>query len=227
MGIIIAIDGPAGSGKSTTAKEVAKRLGFLYVDTGSMYRAVTLAAIRNKVTPSNEKEVVNIAKQSVIDFKLNAGEVSTFLNGEDVSEEIRSSKVSKFVSPISAIPGVREVLVEQQRKIGSKNDVVMEGRDIGTFVFPDADFKFYLDADIKERTKRRSKDYRRVGQSLELSEIERELRERDRIDSSRAYSPLKKANDAIVIDTTNLRFEDQVEKIIVYIKNENNIVNVK
>jgi cytidylate kinase len=204
MGIIIAIDGPAGSGKSTTAKEVAKRLGFLYVDTGSMYRAVTLAAIRNKVTPSNEKEVVNIAKQSVIDFKLNAGEVSTFLNGEDVSEEIRSSKVSKFVSPISAIPGVREVLVEQQRKIGSKNDVV-----------------------IKERTKRRSKDYRRVGQSLELSEIERELRERDRIDSSRAYSPLKKANDAIVIDTTNLRFEDQVEKIIVYIKNENNIVNVK
>lgn len=222
MGIIIAIDGPAGSGKSTTAKEVAKRLGFLYIDTGSMYRAVTLAVIRNNVAPSNEKEVVNIAKQTVIDFQIKDGEVRTFLNSEDVSEEIRSSDVNKFVSPISAIPDVRKILVEQQRKIGSNNNVVMEGRDIGTFVFPNADFKFYLDADIKERARRRSKDYQKIGQDLELFKIERELKERDRIDSSRSYSPLKKADDAIVIDTTNLKFKEQVEKIIGYVKNENN-----
>jgi cytidylate kinase len=214
MGIIVAIDGPAGSGKSSTAREVARRLGFTYIDTGAMYRSVTLAAIRQNINIQDEAKVTRIAEQSRIRFKWINGRYCTFLNDEDVSEAIRWSEVAKLVSPVSAIPGVRRVMAERQRQLAQKDNIVMEGRDIGTNVFPNANFKFYLDADIRVRAQRREKDYREIGQDLTLDQIVSELEKRDRIDSSRQHSPLKKAEDAITIDTTHLTFEEQVTKIV-------------
>ncbi len=214
MGIIVAIDGPAGSGKSSTAREVARCLGFTYIDTGAMYRSVTLAAIRQNIDIQDEAKVTRIAEQSRIQFKWINGRYCTFLNDEDVSDTIRSSDVAKQVSPISAIPGVRQVMAERQRQMAQNDNVVMEGRDIGTNVFPNANFKFYLDADIRVRAQRREKDYHEIGQDLILDQIVSELEKRDRIDSSRQHSPLKKAEDAITIDTTHLTFEEQVTKIV-------------
>jgi len=214
MGIIVAIDGPAGSGKSTTAREVARRLGFTYIDTGAMYRSVTLAAIRQKIDVRDESKVTQIAEQSRIWFKWINGRYCTFLNGEDVSEAIRSSAVAKLVSPVSTIPGVRQIMANRQRQLAQDDNIVMEGRDIGTNVFPNANYKFYLDADIRVRAKRREKDYRGLGQHLTLEQIVGELAKRDQIDSSRQHSPLKKAEDAITIDTTHLTFEEQVTKIV-------------
>lgn len=214
MGIIVAIDGPAGSGKSSTAREVARCLGFTYIDTGAMYRSVTLAAIRQNIDIQDEAKVTRIAEQSRIQFKWINGRYCTFLNDKDVSDTIRSSDVAKQVSPISAIPGVRQVMAERQRQMAQNDNVVMEGRDIGTNVFPNANFKFYLDADIRVRAQRREKDYHEIGQDLILDQIVSELEKRDRIDSSRQHSPLKKAEDAITIDTTHLTFEEQVTKIV-------------
>ena len=214
MGIIVAIDGPAGSGKSSTAREVARRLGFTYIDTGAMYRSVTLAAIRQKIDVRDESKVTQIAEQSRIWFKWINGRYCTFLNGEDVSEAIRSSAVAKLVSPVSTIPGVRQIMANRQRQLAQDDNIVMEGRDIGTNVFPNANYKFYLDADIQVRAKRREKDYRGLGQHLTLEQIVGELAKRDQIDSSRQHSPLKKAEDAITIDTTHLTFEEQVTKIV-------------
>jgi len=218
MGIIIAIDGPAGSGKSSTAKEVARRLGFTYVDTGAMYRTVTLETLRRKVDVKNEDQVAQIAKEITISFKWIEDVHHTFLNDEDVSDGIRSSMAADMVSPVSAIPGVREVLAERQRQMAMIDNIVMEGRDIGTNVFPDADYKFYMDADIRVRASRRIKDYQNIGQDLSIDEIVLELQKRDKIDSSRSHSPLKKAKDAIIIDTTDLTFEEQVNKIVTIIQ---------
>lgn len=218
MGIIVAIDGPAGAGKSSTAKEVAFQLGFVYIDTGAMYRAVTLEVIRSNVDVSNENQVTLIAKKSNIQFRWINKYLHTFLNSEDVSDEIRSSEVADLVSPVSAIPGVRDVMVKCQREMAKRDNIVMEGRDIGTNVFPSADFKFYLDADIDVRAKRRISDYKKIGQGLTLEEIKKEIKIRDKIDSSRRYSPLKKAYNAIIIDTTNLSFKEQVEMIVNRVK---------
>lgn len=218
MGIIVAIDGPAGAGKSSTAKEVAFQLGFVYIDTGAMYRAVTLEVIRSNVDVSNENQVTLIAKKSNIQFRWINKYLHTFLNSEDVSDEIRSSEVADLVSPVSAIPGVRDVMVKCQREMAKRDNIVMEGRDIGTKVFPSADFKFYLDADIDVRAKRRISDYKKIGQELTLEEIKKEIKIRDKIDSSRRYSPLKKAYNAIIIDTTNLSFKEQVEMIVNRVK---------
>ena len=218
MGIIVAIDGPAGAGKSSTAKEVAFQLGFVYIDTGAMYRAVTLEVIRSNVDVSNENQVTLIAKKSNIQFQWINKYLHTFLNNEDVSDGIRSSEVADLVSPVSAIPGVRDVMVKCQREMAKRDNIVMEGRDIGTKVFPSADFKFYLDADIDVRAKRRVSDYKKIGQELTLEEIKKEIKIRDKIDSSRRYSPLKKAYNAIIIDTTNLSFKEQVEMIVNRVK---------
>ena len=218
MGIIVAIDGPAGSGKSSTAKEVARRLGFTYVDTGAMYRTVTLETLRRKVDVKNKNQVAQIAKEITISFKWIEDVHHTFLNDEDVSDGIRSSMVADMVSQVSAIPGVREVLAERQRQMAAIDSIVMEGRDIGTNVFPDADYKFYMDADIQVRARRRIKDYQNIGQDLSIDEIVQELQKRDKIDSSRSHSPLKKAKDAIIIDTTDLTFEEQVKKIVTIIQ---------
>ncbi len=218
MGIVIAIDGPAGAGKSSTAREVARRLGFTYVDTGAMYRAVTYLVLQNKVDVRDEQAVIQLAAQADIQFQWQAGELHTYLNGKDVSREIRSAEVANLVSPISAIGGVREIMVERQREMGRSSNIVMEGRDIGTRVFPGAEFKIYLDADVATRAKRRLKDYEQIGQAIPLEQIMAEIKHRDEIDSSRQHSPLKQAADAIVIDTSNLSFEEQVAKIIALIR---------
>ncbi|MCD6441594.1 MAG: (d)CMP kinase [Candidatus Marinimicrobia bacterium] len=220
MGIIIAIDGPAGSGKSSTAKEVARRLGFTYIDTGAMYRSVTLEIIRRKIDICDEDQIEKIARESCIQFQWIDNKYHILLNGEDVSDEIRSSDVASLVSPVSAIAGIRKILAERQRQMAQDDNIVMEGRDIGTNVFPDADFKFYMDADIRVRAERRIKDYQAIGQKLSVAEIVRELEKRDKIDSSRSHSPLKKAEDAIIIDTTNLSFEEQVEEIVKIVQNK-------
>lgn len=220
MGIIIAIDGPAGSGKSSTAKEVARRLGFTYIDTGAMYRSVTLEIIRRKIDICDEDQIEKIARESCIQFQWIDNKYHILLNSEDVSDEIRSSDVASLVSPVSAIAGIRKILAERQRQMAQDDNIVMEGRDIGTNVFPDADFKFYMDADIRVRAERRIKDYQAIGQKLSVAEIVRELEKRDKIDSSRSHSPLKKAEDAIIIDTTNLSFEEQVEEIVKIVQNK-------
>jgi cytidylate kinase len=220
MGIIIAIDGPAGSGKSSTAKEVARRLGFTYIDTGAMYRSVTLEIIRRKIDICDEDQIEKIARESCIQFQWIDNKYHILLNGEDVSDEIRSSDVASLVSPVSALAGIRKILAERQRQMAQDDNIVMEGRDIGTNVFPDADFKFYMDADIRVRAERRIKDYQAIGQKLSVAEIVRELEKRDKIDSSRSHSPLKKAEDAIIIDTTNLSFEEQVEEIVKIVQNK-------
>lgn len=218
MGIVIAIDGPAGAGKSSTAKAVAQRLGFTYIDTGAMYRAITYLVIQQKVAVQDEARVIDLAAQAKIDFKWQDGELHTFLNGCDVTREIRSSEVANLVSPVSAIGGVREIMVELQRALGRNTNVVMEGRDIGTRVFPEAEFKIFLQADLETRARRRIKDYQKIGQDISIPEIIAEIERRDAIDSSRAHSPLMKAADAIVIDTSHLTFEEQVNKIITLVQ---------
>ncbi|MCK9244242.1 MAG: (d)CMP kinase [Candidatus Marinimicrobia bacterium] len=214
MGIVIAIDGPAGSGKSTTAREVARQLNYTYIDTGAMYRAVTLAVIRANVSVEDHLAVTDIAAQADIRFAWIDDNLHTLLDGEDVSSSIRSVEVAQLVSPVSAIGSVRDILVKRQREMANTANIVMEGRDIGTNVFPQADFKFYLEANLETRARRRIADYQKIGQNLSIPEIMAEIEKRDKIDSSRQHSPLKKAADAIIIDTSNLKFEEQVERII-------------
>ncbi|HMA61933.1 MAG TPA: (d)CMP kinase [bacterium] len=218
MGDVISIDGPAGAGKSSTARKVAQELGFLYVDTGAMYRAVTLAAIHKNIDVQDSELVTQMASKLRIRFKKIDGEYHTFLDGEDVSREIRSTQVADLVSPVSAVEGVRKVLVEQQRKMAQDHDVVMEGRDIGTNVFPDAEYKFFITADVEVRARRRMKDYQKNGQKLNQKEIVEELKKRDKIDSSREHAPLKKPEGAFVVDTTDLDFDEQVQIIVNKVK---------
>lgn len=211
---IIAIDGPASSGKSTSAMLVAQKLGYLYIDTGAMYRAITLLAIENKVL-NNSDEVIALANASKIDLVYTAGTTKVFLNERDVTEDIRSKEVNKFVSPISKISGVREALVKKQRILAQNNSgIVMEGRDIGSVVFPDADLKIFLTASIEQRTVRRVKEYDSKGIKVSIEEIKSNLESRDKIDSSRENSPLIKAPDAFEVDTSKVTIEQQVEIIL-------------
>lgn len=210
--IIIAIDGPAGSGKSTTAKLLSNKLGYLYIDTGAMYRAVTLYWLRSNL-PLEEKYVASLLDNIKIDLLKGDSNLITLLNGEDVSSEIRKPEVTNFVSPISTFESVRNFLVAQQRNLGRAGGVVMDGRDIGTVVFPDAALKIFLIANTEERIRRRLKELRESGININEGEVRKQIVERDRIDSQRTYSPLRKAEDAIEIDTTNLTIEQQVEII--------------
>jgi cytidylate kinase len=213
-GLIIAIDGPAGSGKSTSAKLVAQKLGYLYIDTGAMYRAVTFLALENNVI-GNESEIVELARQNKIELEFTDGETKVFLNGHDVSKEIRSTEVNKHVSNVSKIKDVRSLLVEKQRIMGkSGSGVVMEGRDITTVVFPNADVKIFLTASLDERANRRTKEYADTGSQVSVDDIKSNLSNRDRIDSTRDDSPLTKADDAVVIDTTNVTISEQVDLIL-------------
>ena len=214
--IIIAIDGNSGCGKSTTAKALAKKLHYIYIDTGAMYRAVTLFFIEHDIDLNNEEDVKNALAQIDISFKYNeeTGHNDTYLNGKNVEREIRQMEVSNLVSPVSEIPAVRRKLQEQQRRLGEDKGVVMDGRDIGTVVFPDADLKIFMTADLEVRAERRRKEMHEKGMNVELNEVIVNLKERDRIDSSRADSPLKKADDAIVVDTSHLTFDEQVNKIL-------------
>jgi len=210
---IIALDGPAGSGKSTTAKLVAKKLGFLYLDTGAMYRAITLKALENAVDVNDEEKLEKLAKDSVISFENKDGVSRIWLDGKDVTEEIREPRVNRNVSFVSMHKKVRTVLVEKQRQIGEENDLVAEGRDTTTVVFPHA-FKVYLDADIKERAKRRLLELQEKGILTTLEEQVKEISRRDKLDSGREASPLLRHKDAVVVDTTDLTIEQQVERVI-------------
>lgn len=215
--IIITIDGPAGSGKSTSAKLVAKRLGFTYLDTGAMYRAITYLALKGNVM-DDKAAITAIADSACMEFNNADGLVRVSVNGEDVTEEIRSFEVNSNVSEVSVIPEVREAMVKIQREIGSNADIVAEGRDMGTVVFPEADVKFYLVASIEQRAQRRLKEFEAKGQKKSLFEIEENIRHRDAIDSGREVSPLRKADDAIEVDTSSVTIEEQVEMILGEIK---------
>ena len=217
-GLIIAIDGPAGSGKSTSAKFIAKKLGYLYIDTGAMYRAITYLALKNEAL-KDESRILELARKSKIELKYNDENLVVMLNDQDVSKEIRSSDVNTHVSDVSKISAVRKLLVEKQREIGEKGSgVVMEGRDIGTVVFPNADVKIFLTASLDTRADRRAKEYTQNGSEVIVENIRNNLSNRDKIDSSRKDSPLTKAADAISIDTTDVTIDEQVSLIIKEVK---------
>jgi len=211
---IVAIDGPAGSGKSTSAKLVAQRLNFLYIDTGAMYRAITFLAMKNNILNDHEK-VSKLAESCIIKLDFIEGKTNIRVDGDDLTAEIRSPDVNSNVSDISKIPGVREALVKKQRIMASENaGVVMEGRDIGTVVFPDADVKIYLTASIDERSVRRTKEFAEQGKQMSVDAVRENLVQRDIIDSTREIAPLSKAEDAIEVDTSNVTIEEQVEIIL-------------
>jgi cytidylate kinase (EC 2.7.4.14) len=216
--LLIAIDGPAGSGKTTTARLLAERLSYTYLDTGAMYRAITLKVLQMGILPTDEPKVVETARKAHLMLKNVNGDLRVFLDGKDVTQEIRSEEVTQNVSIISSYPGVRELLVEKQREIGAQKGCVVDGRDIGTVVFPDADLKFFMVADVTERAIRRQLELSNGGREVPLVEVIRQIRERDEKDSSREFSPLRKAKDAILIDTTKMSIEEQVEEIMRYVR---------
>ena len=213
-GKVIAIDGPAGSGKSTTARIVAERLGYTYLDTGAMYRALTYYALENKINPADGKKLAEIAEQLPLEFRRKDGGDFIYLNGQDISSEIRTPEVTKNVSEVSAHLLVRQAMVAKQKEFAKNRSIVAEGRDTTTVVFPDADLKIYMDASVKERARRRLLDLSNMGIESNLSEQEQDINRRDEYDSGRQHSPLTKAEDAVVIDTTNLTIEEQVDRIV-------------
>ena len=209
--MIIAIDGPSASGKSTTAKGVAEKLGITHLDTGAMYRTVTWGLKKAAIHPSDDEKVRGFLKNLEIYFDASN---HIWLNGEDVSVEIRTGDISSRVSAVSAIPEVREKMVKIQRQIAGKKDCVLEGRDIGTVVFPDAEYKFFLVADTEIRAKRRLLDLERIGETSTLAELMDDIERRDAVDSSREHSPLLQVEDAIPIDTSHLTINEQINKIV-------------
>ena len=212
--LVIAIDGPAASGKSTTSKLIARRLGYLYVDTGAMYRAMTLKVLEQKIDLDDQSAIGQLARQTKISLVHINNELRVLLDGRDVSRAIRSPQVTKSVSAISMIDSVREVMVREQRRMGTEGGIVLEGRDIGTVVFPKADLKVYMVADVEKRASRRQKDLEKQGVEVSLEDLKQEIIERDQKDSKRNISPLRKADDAIVIDTSDLTVDQQVELIV-------------
>ncbi len=212
--LVIAIDGPAASGKSTTAKLVAQRLGYLYVDTGAMYRAMGLKARELGIPLSDAAAVAAMAQNTSIEQRPGPGGAVTYLDGRDVTHEIRTPEASQLASDISTIPAVRRRLVAQQQEMGRRGGVVMEGRDITTVVFPGADVKIYMEASVRERARRRQAELARKGIQARLEEIEDQIRSRDHQDSTRADSPLTRHQGALVIDTTGLSVERQVELVL-------------
>ena len=220
-GLVIAIDGFSSTGKSSISKVVADTLGLIHIDTGAMYRAITLFGLRNF---KNEKQEIDLSKllqnlnEISLEFRENSGKLEISLNGENVSKEIRTTEVSDNVSFIAKQPEVRERLVVLQRDIAEKQGVIMDGRDIGTVVLPNADYKFFLTASADERARRRFLELQSLGIETTIEEVKQNLIERDRIDSEREISPLKQAEDAILIDNTNLNKEETIDLILSYIK---------
>ena len=219
--MIVAIDGPAASGKSTTAKMVAKKLEMTYLDTGAMYRAVTLALLRSNTDLDDYDSVCQVVDELELEIYDKGSKTIVKLDGEDISQAIRSLPVTENVSAVSAMKYVRQTMVEIQRNIGKKTNCVVEGRDIGTVVFPDAEFKIFMVADVNMRAKRRFKDLYEMGENRSFQEVLADLKSRDEKDSTRAYSPLQKADEAIEIDTSMLSIDQQVEKINNLLKNNN------
>ncbi len=213
--MIIAIDGPAGTGKGTISKLISERLGFIYIDTGAMYRAFALKVIRKGISIEDMNAISELLNNTNIDFGENQ---EVLLDGEDVSKEIRLPEVSEFVPKVSSIVIVREKMVEEQRKLGSSKNIVMEGRDITTVVFPNADLKIYLTADEGERAKRRYKEMIEKGMEITYEEVLQRIKERDYIDINKEVGALKIAEDAIVIDSTNKTIEEVYDEVKKYIE---------
>ncbi len=213
--IVIAIDGYSACGKSSTAKEVASILGYRYIDSGAMYRAVTLYFLEHHISLTNPKEITKALEQIHISFKINPKNgTDTFLNGLNVEKEIRKMRISENVSQVSTIKDVRTAMVEQQRRMGKERGIVMDGRDIGTVVFPSAELKLFMVADMQVRGYRRQQELLERDQMVDLDDVIENIRQRDRIDTTRAESPLRQAEDAIVIDTTHIAFDEQVDEVI-------------
>jgi cytidylate kinase len=212
--LIIAIDGSAASGKSTTARQVAQALGYLHIDTGAMYRAVTLKVLRKGVAPDDQQHIEPLLRSTTIRTQYIGDTSAVFLDNEDVTKEIRTPAVTNAVSAVSSLLPVRELMVREQREMGRNGRVVLEGRDIGTVVFPSADLKIFMIADACERASRRQKEFAAQGVSVDEEALVAEIIERDRKDSTRIHSPLRQAQDAVVLDTTTLTIKEQVDFIV-------------
>jgi CMP/dCMP kinase len=216
--LVVAIDGPAGSGKSTSARLVAQKLGYLYIDTGAMYRAITYLVLQKKIDSDNAK-IVDLSEKTEIQLQYINGKTIVKISGEDITEKIRTKDINSKVSEVSKIEGVRKALVAKQREMKSiGTGIVMEGRDIGTVVFPDADVKIFLTASIEQRAKRRANEFEEKGVHVSLDEIKDNIIHRDTIDSTREISPLVKAQDAVEIDTSKATIEEQVNLILNEVK---------
>ena len=217
----IAIDGPAGAGKSSIAKALSKRLGYIYIDTGAMYRAVALFFVENNVSDGTDSRIESLLEKLEISIKYEDGAQKVILNGEDVTGKLRLEEIGKLASKFSAIGSVREKLVALQRKLAQKENVVMDGRDIGTVVLPNADLKIYLSASSKVRAKRRYLELLEKGYTdLDINEIEDEIIKRDEADMNREISPLKQADDAYYLDSSDMTLEEEVSKILSMVKEE-------
>lgn len=214
----IAIDGPAGAGKSSISKKVAKALGYIYIDTGAMYRTVGLKAVRCGIDTKDSEGVASILPTLDIDIRHEGVEQHIFLDGENVSDQIRTPEISMAASNVSAIPAVRVALVDLQRKLAENHDVVMDGRDIGSFVLPDAEVKIFLTASVDARAERRYKELLEKGETVDFEAVREDMILRDKQDSTRAVSPLVVAEGATVIDTSKLNFEESVDAVIKHIR---------
>ena len=222
MSFIVGIDGPAGSGKGTVTKNVANKLGLINIDTGSTYRCVALEVINQKIPLEDKERIIKIAKTIKIEIETLSDGDKIFLNGKEVTKEIRSKEVTQIVSQISSIKEVRFQMVELQRKLAEGKNVIMEGRDICTYVFPNADVKIYLDASVEERAKRRYKENKEKNIDMSYEEVIENIKKRDENDKAKEIGALKKAEDSIVVDTTSLTIEEVLEKIIEIIRKKNN-----
>lgn len=212
--LVIAIDGPAASGKSTTARLTAEKLGYLYIDTGAMYRAMTLKVLEHHLDLHDKERIGRLAEQTSIELHQEGTTLKILLDGKDVSDAIRGREVTQAVSAVSAMKKVREVMVREQKRLGERGGVILEGRDIGTVVFPDADLKIFMQADVEKRALRRQRELAQQSVHIQLDEMTKEIHDRDLKDSERVLSPLKKADDAILLDTSELTIEEQVDFII-------------
>jgi len=212
--LVIAIDGPAAAGKTTTAKEVARRLSFIHLDTGAMYRALALHALRKGADLEDPKDIARQITDAEIDIRFENGEQRVLLDGKDVTHQLRTPEVSFAVTPVCEVSEVRRRMVKLQRHLGKRGGLVAEGRDMGTVVFPDALLKIFMTADLGERVKRRKNDLGQAGHEVDSAIVSSDLERRDQRDTTRADSPLKKADNAYLLDTSNTTFDEQVEKII-------------
>lgn len=211
---VITIDGPAGAGKTSIAKIVSRKLGYNYIDTGAMYRAISWKAFREKIDLKAKEKLIKMVRNTKIELKNRAGMVRVYLDGKDITNKIRNKRLAEGASILATVPEVREQLMKIQRRMGSSGGIVVEGRDIGTVVFPRADYKFYLDASIKERALRRYRELKVKGKEGQLAELEKAIRSRDKRDRTRRVAPLKIARDAVVIDSTDMSKKEVVEFIL-------------
>ena len=218
--LIIAIDGPVGSGKSTLARRVAELLGYVYIDTGAMYRALALKALRRGLSLDATDQLVALARETRIDLRAQDGTQRVFLDGEDVTAAIRTPEVSQVASKVAVVPGVRKVLVAEQRRAGEQGGVVMEGRDIGSVVFPDAGLKIFLTASPEVRAERRWREHQQKGEAIDLARTLEEIRERDQRDRERSVSPLVRAPDAVVVDSTAMEPEEVARLVVMLAKGQ-------